>query len=241
MKRHRGSAGTAQEGWMEWHPWQGTSPGEMEGHWGTASTYPTWFLTAQILILATEDPKNAVLLRGMWPFPPARSLGTHPLPLPGRVYIVVSLFTISIHLHTLAKDKRRCWLGSISFDFAQRTTPHTTLNTQFPSCMSITAKPTAVKQAPKTENFGLMLDFKTFQTKMNSYIFIYMKNRRAPLAGEDYSSPLPFFPIHPRNCIPVGSHQLMSLTTDVRVKMTLLRYARLQAGLENYMHAESSI
>lgn len=30
---------------------------------------------------------------------------------------------------------------------------------------SITAKPTLVKQAPKTENFGLILDFKTFQTK----------------------------------------------------------------------------
>lgn len=68
-----------------------------------------------------------------------------------------------------------------------------------------------------------------------------MKNRRAPLAGEDYSSPLPFSPIRPRNCIPAGSHQLMSLTTDVRVKMTLLGYVCLQAGLENYVHAESSI
>lgn len=70
---------------------------------------------------------------------------------------------------------------------------------------------------------------------MNSCVVIYTKNRRAPLPREDYSSPPLFSPVRPRGCIPVGSHRLVSLTTDVHVKMTP------QAGLENYVHAESGI
>lgn len=77
MEGHGDSAGAPWEGWMERHPQEGTLPGGMEGHGSSAGTHPTRFLTAQILILATEEPKNAVFLHVMQLPPPTRS---HPLP-----------------------------------------------------------------------------------------------------------------------------------------------------------------
>lgn len=158
----------------------GGTPGEVP------VTHPTWFLPDRIVIYDTKGPKNAVFLHGTWPLPCTSYRGLPSVCV--RLNTINGLFTASIHLNTLMQDKERGWLGD--FFWLQTNNHLHKLNTQFPSCLSIHCQP-VVKQVFRPENFGLMLDFKSFQTKWVAEFSWYMKDR-TPLYQEDDSSSLLF-------------------------------------------------
>lgn len=108
MEGHGGSAAPPRDEWMD-------IPGRVPPRDGwrdtgaAPGTHPTWSLTAQILILLLLR-----ILRTLFP-----CMGYDPfllqeawerilclLPVSGHVYIIDGLFTASIHLQALTREKR---------------------------------------------------------------------------------------------------------------------------------------
>lgn len=138
------------------------------------------------------------------------------------------LYTLT---HTLMQEKEGCCLGDF-FWLHTKNHPHN-LNTIFTLPINH-FQPTVVKQVFRSENFGLMLGFKTFQTKWAAEFSWTWRTGGLPcprrMTAHHCSSP--------RGCIPGGSHWLVC---DVHVKVTLPGCLSLQTGLKHYVHTESSI